>query len=119
MTVQCPRCLSIHISTNHYGRKVVGTLGTAAGATSGYMAASAGARLGSDLGSTTGPTGKIAGAILGALIGGISGATAGTALGNVLDDNVLDKYRCLSCDFHFSAEHTAPFMLGHDLNQAP
>ncbi|WP_354681497.1 hypothetical protein [Cupriavidus plantarum] len=41
--------------------------------------------------------GIIAGAILGGLLGGATGCSAGAALGELIDDKILDNYRCLDC----------------------
>lgn len=46
--------------------------------------------------------GGIAGAVVGALIGGAAGCIAGAAVGEIIDDNALDSFLCLSCDYIFS-----------------
>lgn len=35
------------------------------------------------------------------LIGGATGCAAGAAFGEVIDDSVLDKYRCTNCGYTF------------------
>jgi hypothetical protein len=44
------------------------------------------------------------GAVIGALLGGATGASAGVILGDVLDERVLDNYRCLACGYSFSVD---------------
>lgn len=108
MPEQCPNCHSSRIGKNNYGKKSAGLIGASAGAYGGYMSAVSGARAGALLGVAAGPGGAaiggIGGAVIGALLGGSTGATAGVALGTVLDEKVLDNYRCLECGLSFSAE---------------
>lgn len=107
---QCPRCASVRITSLNTGRKAGGAIGTLAGAAIGLprvmTAAATGSRVGASFGLLAGPagiaTGSIAGGIIGALIGGASGCITGTALGELLDQNVLDNYRCLDCRHSFS-----------------
>lgn len=53
-----------------------------------------------------GPTGMslgiIAGAILGDLLGGATGCSAGATLGKLIDDKILNNYRCIDCAHTFS-----------------
>ena len=45
-------------------------------------------------------------------MGGTTGASAGVALGSVLDEQVLDNYRCLDCDYCFRS-------VPHEDSEAP
>jgi len=105
MPLECPRCQSTRIGSNNYGKKTAGVVGAGAGAVSGVSAASTGALYGSAVGLVGGPVGvtlgRVTGAIIGGLVGGTTGASAGVALGSVLDEQVLDNYRCLDCDYCF------------------
>tara|TARA_R100000655_G_scaffold3902_9_gene13105 strand:+ start:34318 stop:34683 length:366 start_codon:yes stop_codon:yes gene_type:complete len=105
MIIQCPKCQSIRASTLHNGRRVCGSVGTAAGAASGVAAATSGARVGMTLGYVAGPGGSllggIAGAVIGGLIGGVAGGEAGAALGDKLDQTFLDNLQCLDCGHDF------------------
>ena len=84
MIIQCPSCQSIQVSTLHNGRRVCGSVGTAAGAASGVAAATSGARVGMTLGYVAGPGGE-----------------AGAALGDKLDQTFLDNLKCLDCGHAF------------------
>ena len=46
--------------------------------------------------------------VIGALLGGATGASAGVILGDVLDDRVLNNYRCLDCGYSFSVDPDSP-----------
>ena len=88
-------------------RKRAGTVvGAGAGAAAGWGGAAAGAKAGAAIGAFAGPIGAVAGGIFGsitgALLGGTAGGVIGSKAGEVVDENVLDNYRCLKCDFEFS-----------------
>lgn len=104
-TLTCPHCHSTHIETLGYGRRIGGTVGTVAGAASGAAGAMGGAEIGAAVGLLAGPLGALLGVIAGALMGGLSGAAvggvAGSQLGRVVDENLLDNYRCSSCSHTF------------------
>lgn len=106
MTPLCPRCQSSKVVTRNHARKAGGTLGAAAGAASSFSTAIKGAEVGHRLGLLGGPTGMavgtIAGAVLGGLLGAAAGCSAGIALGELIDDKVLDNYRCLACAHTFT-----------------
>ena len=104
MSEQCPSCRSWRIGKKNYGKKAAGVIGASAGTYGGYVAAIAGARTGAAVGALTGPVGGIGGAVIGALLGGATGASAGVVLGDVLDERVLDNYRCLDCGYSFSTD---------------
>ena len=108
MSEQCPKCQSRRIGKNNYGKKAAGVIGASAGTYGGYSAAIAGARAGATVGVLTGPVGAtvdgMGGAVIGALLGGAKGASAGVILGDVLDERVLDNYRCLACGYSFSVD---------------
>ena len=105
MPLECPRCQSTRIGSNNYGKKTAGVVGAGAGAVGGVNAASTGAMYGGVIGLVGGPVGvtvgRVTGAIIGGLVGGTTGASAGVALGSVLDEQVLDNYRCLDCRYCF------------------
>tara|TARA_R110001583_G_scaffold121882_1_gene273040 strand:- start:512 stop:808 length:297 start_codon:yes stop_codon:yes gene_type:complete len=61
--------------------------------------------VGGPIGATVG---GIGGAVIGALLGGATGASAGVILGDVLDERVLDNYRCLDCGYSFSVDPDSP-----------
>ncbi len=105
----CPRCHSIAVVPLNFARKAGGTVGTVAGAVGGFAAASAGAETGAVAGAAFGPVGVVvgglAGAVVGSLVGGFAGGTAGITLGHVIDENVLDNFRCTHCEFVFGKRH--------------
>ena len=107
MNEQCPKCLSTRIGRNNYGKKTAGVIGAAAGVYGGYTSAIAGARTGAVVGAMAGPVSGIGGAVIGGLLGGVTGVSAGIILGDVLDEIVLDNYRCLECSHSFSIEPDA------------
>ena len=47
--------------------------------------------------------GGLAGAVIAGLLGSAAGSIVGSAVGGVLDDNVFDNHRCLSCGHTFGA----------------
>ncbi|ERS11495.1 hypothetical protein Q673_11030 [Marinobacter sp. EN3] len=104
MNEQCPKCLSERIGKNNYGKKAAGVVGAAAGVYGGYASAIAGARTGAMVGAMAGPVTGIGGAVIGGLLGGVTGVSAGIILGDVLDEQVLDNFRCLGCGHSFSKE---------------
>lgn len=109
MASTCPRCQSRHIETLGYGRRICGTVGTVAGAASGAAGAMGGAEMGAAVGLLAGPLGALLGGVAGALIGGLAGAAvggvAGSQLGRVVDENILDNYRCYSCGYTFGEQN--------------
>jgi len=56
------------------------------------------------VGAMAGPVTGIGGAVIGGLLGGVTGVSAGIILGDVLDEQVLDNFRCLGCGHSFSKE---------------
>ena len=103
MTIpQCPLCASVRITSLNTGRKAGGAIGTLAGAAIGLPRVMTGAATGSRVGASFGLLAGPAGIATGSLIGGASGCITGTALGELLDQNVLDNYRCLDCRHSFS-----------------
>lgn len=105
-TLLCPRCQSERIETRGYGKKIGGTVGAAAGIGSGIALVLSGADVGAAIGSVAGPAGIVAGGLAGGvlavLMSGSAGCAAGAAFGNLIDENVLDKYRCVECGHAFS-----------------
>jgi len=104
----CPKCQSVRIETRNQARKVGGAIGTVAGAVSGAAVVLSGAEMGATVGLVAGPFGAmlggIAGAVLGALVGGTAGCAAGAALGEMVDDKVLNNYRCLACGYTYNSK---------------
>ncbi len=98
----CPHCQSHRIVARNHARKTCGTLGTLAGA--GMAVRSV--KLGTTIGRFFGPPGVVAGGMAGIVFAGLSGAilgnSTGSKLGTMLDDSVLNNYRCLSCERTFS-----------------
>ncbi|HHT8994844.1 TPA: hypothetical protein ACT5B2_005408 [Burkholderia cenocepacia] len=108
-TRACPQCDSTHVDVLNVGRKAGSTLGGVAGATSGVAMALSGAEAGAAVGAIGGPLGAVFGGLTGAVIAGLlgsaAGSVAGSAVGGVLDDSLLDNYRCLSCGHTFGAQY--------------
>lgn len=108
-TRHCPQCSSTRVDVLNVGRKAGSTLGSVAGATSGVAMALSGGEAGAAVGAIGGPLGAVFGGLTGALIAGLLGSTAGSiagsAVGGVLDDSLLDNYRCLSCGHTFGAQY--------------
>lgn len=105
-TLICPRCQSERIETRSYGKRVGGALGAAAGIGSGMALVLSGADIraasGSAAESLDAAAGGLAGGVLAVLKSGSAGCAAGAAFGDVIDEHVLDKYRCVECGHAFS-----------------
>jgi hypothetical protein len=111
------------VAARNHARKAGGTIGAIAGAASSFSCAMKGAQAGYRLGMSAGPTGMaigtITGAILGGLLGGAAGCSAGIALGELVDDKLLNNYRCLDCTHTFGhistrpADTSSPFTSAH------
>lgn len=95
MHIECPHCQSMKVDCLNYATRFGGVLGAVAGAIGGAK-----------YGAKAGFAGIVAGSITGAILGGISGCTAGISagvgLGKIIDDNVLNNYRCSCCKYTFS-----------------
>ncbi|WP_244142364.1 hypothetical protein [Burkholderia vietnamiensis] len=106
-THSCPHCSSTRIETINVGRRTGSTIGSVAGATSGFAMALSGAEAGAAVGAVGGPVGAVfgglAGAVVAGLLGSAAGSVAGSAVGAVLDDNVFNNYRCLTCGHGFGS----------------
>lgn len=106
-THSCPHCSSTRIETLNVGRRTGSTIGSVAGATSGFAMALSGAEAGAAVGAVGGPVGAVfgglAGAVVAGLLGSAAGSVAGSAVGAVLDDNVFNNYRCLTCGHGFGS----------------
>ncbi len=102
MENSCPHCQSNRIVTRNHARKTCSTLGTLAGASMAVRSV----KLGTTIGRFFGPPGIVAGGMAGMVFAGLSGAilgnSTGSKLGTMLDDSVLNNYRCLSCKRTFS-----------------
>jgi hypothetical protein len=105
-TPPCPKCQSDCVDARHRARKTGGAIGAVAGTASGVAFALSGAETGAAVGVLAGPAGAVCGAIAGAVIAGLIGGTAGCATGSVfgevIDDKVLNNYRCHACGHTFS-----------------
>lgn len=97
----CPCCQSVQLERRDIARRAGGTVGLAAGAVVGTTSALGGAEVGLAIGLAAGPLGALAGALLGGLAGAAAGCATGARLGNVIDEQVLDNYRCLACGHRF------------------
>jgi hypothetical protein len=107
----CPRCQSERIETRSYGKKIGGAVGAVAGIGSGMALVLSGADVGAAIRPAAGPAGTVqsglAGGVLAVLMSGSAGCVAGAAFGDVIDENVLDKYRCVECGHAFSQPHAS------------
>lgn len=107
----CPRCQSERIETRSYGRKIGGALGGLAGLGSGVALVLSGADIRNVGGSAADPSGAavdgLAGGVLAVLRSGSAGCIAGADFGNVIDEHVLDRYRCVECGHAFSQPCTS------------
>lgn len=102
----CPKCQSPRVDALNRARKTGGAIGTVAGTTSGIAFALSGAETGAAVGTLAGPAGVVCGAIAGAviagLIGGAAGCATGSVFGEIVDEKVLNNYRCHACGHTFS-----------------
>ena len=104
----CPRCQSERIETRSYGKKIGGALGALAGLGSGVALVLSGADIRNAGGSEANPPDDgLAGCVLAVLKSGSAGCTAGADLGDVVDEHVLDRYRCIECGHAFSQPHVS------------
>jgi hypothetical protein len=105
MTLRCPRCESWRVAERRLARRIVGALGTLAGAVGSVLSSLGGAEAGMAVGALAGPGGAVVGmacgAVLAALTGGATGCILGTRLGQAIDEHLLDAHACLSCGHHF------------------
>jgi len=97
----CPCCQLVQLERRDLARRASGTVGLAAGAVVGTTSALGGAEVGLAIGVAADPLGALAGALLGGLAGAAAGCATGARLGNVMDEQVLDSYRCLMCGHRF------------------
>lgn len=106
MVYRCPSCHSERIETRNLARKAGGLIGTLGGSVGGAASSLSGAEVGMTVGVVAGPPGMVLGgllgALIGALVGGTAGGLAGSQLGELVDDRILDNYRCLACGHCFS-----------------
>lgn len=106
MSFHCPNCHSERVTTRNRAKKAGGFIGGVAGTASGAAGAFSGSEIGMTVGIVAGPPGMAAGAIAGAILGALFGAAtcgmAGAKLGEVVDERILDNYRCLACNHTFS-----------------
>ena len=81
-------------------------MGAAAGIGSGVALVLSGADIRIAKGPAADPVdtvaGGLAGGVLAVLKSGSAGCIAGAAFGDVIDEHVLDKYRCVECGHAFS-----------------
>lgn len=107
----CPHCGSLRLSQRYLARRVLGFIGTLAGATGSGLRAWQGAEVGGAIGATAGPPGMalgaVAGAVLGALAGGSTGCAIGVRLGDAIDSGLLNDLPCQNCGHHFNRKTSA------------
>jgi predicted RNA-binding Zn-ribbon protein involved in translation (DUF1610 family) len=104
MNIKCPKC-GKEAYLKNYGRATGTVVGAAAGVASTTAGAAAGGKAGAIVGSFFGPAGTgigaAAGTILGALGAAFGGGCAGHKVGELIDQDVIRKYHCPSCDHTF------------------
>ena len=102
----CPYCRSMHTTAKNTGRKLGTAAGALGGGAHGLSTALAGAKTGYTVFRVMGPPGMalgtIAGAVLGAIVGASSFGFMGAKLGELVDNTILDNYRCLDCGKSFN-----------------
>lgn len=107
----CPDCGATRIERRHLARRILGSVGCAAGAAGAASRTWASVELGIAVGTgTAGPpgavigaaVGAIAGTVLSALGGAAAGCSLGVRLGDVADTHLLKDLRCLACGYCFS-----------------
>jgi len=107
----CPYCGSLRLTQRRLARRVLGLIGTLAGAAGSGLRAWRGAEVGGAIGSVAGPpgmaVGAVAGAVLGALAGGSTGCAIGVRLGDAIDSRLLNDLHCLECGHAFHSASTA------------
>ena len=101
----CPKCQSTRVEARHRARKAGGAIGTVAGTTSGVAFALSSAKVGLVASPARSACGALADAIIAGLIGGAAGCATGATLGEVVDDKVLNNFRCHACGYTFSCKH--------------
>ena len=94
MDFECPQCQSLNIKSLHYGRKIGGAIGMIAGIVCGILSVCGKAKVKIIFG--------ISAALLEAIREGTAGCTIGIMLGDIVDNVMLDNYKCLSCGHYFS-----------------
>lgn len=118
----CPRCGAHRIESRRLAQRVIGTLGTVAGAAGAASRTWASVELGLVVGAgAAGPPGAVLGATVGAIAGTVLSALGGAAmgcslgvrLGDIADTHLLKDLHCLDCQHCFSRSsgtslHTAP-----------
>lgn len=108
----CPQCRGTNVTTLNHGRKSAVMLGGLAGGICSAATVWQGARIGAMMGTPTGPAGAllsaVAGAVLAALAGAATGCAAGGVVGDLIDNKVLNNYRCVSCGHRFSRASATP-----------
>lgn len=102
----CPHCGSLRLTQRHLARRILGLIGTLAGASCSGLRAWRGAEVGGALGTVAGPPGMalgaVAGAVLGALAGGSTGCAIGVRLGDAVDSRLLNDLHCQDCGHDFN-----------------
>lgn len=102
----CPRCGSLHLTQRHLARRILGFVGTLAGAAGSGLRAWRGAEVGGAIGTVAGTPGMalgaVAGAVLGALAGGSTGCAIGVRLGDAIDSRLLNDLHCQDCGHDFN-----------------
>lgn len=102
----CPKCDSPRVGPRNLARKTGGAIGAVAGATGGIAVALSNSNSSPASVLVAAPVGAVCGAIAGAviagLVGGAAGCATGSAFGEIVDEKVLDNFRCMACGYLFS-----------------
>lgn len=102
----CPKCDSPRVVPRNFARKTGGAIGAVAGAAGGIAVALSNSNYSPTSVLVATPVGAacgaIAGAVIAGLVGGAAGCTAGSAFGEIVDEKVLDNFRCYTCGYTFS-----------------
>ena len=114
MLIVCSKCGSKNIDKRNYAKRATASIGAVTAGFGSYVTVSGGATAGglagARMGAHAGPVGvaagttvgAITGAVLGALASGSTGAVIGAKLGELIDEHVLDNFKCCDCSHTFS-----------------
>jgi phage tail tape-measure protein len=99
---KCPRCGGTNVDKRNYAKKAGTAAGAVAGVAGTFAGAEGGAAVGAAIGSVIPGFGTVVGGVLGALGGLAAGALIGSKAGEIVDEHLLDNYKCMDCDHTFS-----------------
>lgn len=110
MSLQCPRCSSLHIAQKRSALKIGASIGAISGMSRSITQALPLSSKGASIGSLAGPwrtaIGVLAGAVLAGLAGAVGGCLVGAQLGERLDRQVLLDKQCQDCGYSFNTHIT-------------